>query len=415
MKTTEPTFLIATCILGLAATIVAYGQTPKPTGPPLKWYGVDQIDFREGIPDDLSIVDIQGENPIVRRAETQTASAGSPNPNYAGRDAAVRVCKAVVVDGTDRKAGGAVEVVLRADWGRNWTAPGPLEPGRYLVAGMRPRNGRLPEFDTVSDGTPFVQAERADEVFGLVIFPTKASAISCASDPVERIMESLVQALPGASRTNMERITNFLKDSPLPADDRSATVRTKTPVGWEKSLYDLARQTADPYMRARSLEALMWHHVENMEGEFATALMDCAGDPDAFEVRPPYRGLGPDFSYIGAAAFGLGDLDYWTRSPYDHDRAAQVALNAKNDNIRYYLISQVLWAPNPGDWAEFVKLLREPPKPYWQDMLVRVFARWRGKKPTPKIEYGVVDGVRKITNMPELIEFYSKEYPDVRP
>ncbi len=87
-----------------------------------------------------------------------------------------------------------------------------------------------------------------------------------------------------------------------------------------------------------------------------------------------------------------------------------MALNGKNENIRYYLIDQVVWPPTPGDWAAFVKLLQNPPKPYWQDMLVRAFARWRGDKPSPKIEYGLVHGMRKITNMPALVEFYAKEY-----
>lgn len=415
MKTTSSIIILATCVLAVAATIAACGQTPKPHAPPLKWYGVDQLDFRRGVPDELAILDIQDGNPVARRAEIQTASPAPPNPAYAGRGIAVRTCKALIVSAADRKAGDAAQVILQADWGRNWTSPGPLKPGRYLVVGMRARAGWLPELAIAADGTPFVQAGSSSEIFGLVVFPTQASAVSSAANPVERIIESLVQALPGSSRTNMERITSFLSASMLPADDRFATARTKTPVGWEKSLYDLAHQTGDPYMRARCLEALMWHHVENIEGEFASALMDCADDPDAFSATSGYRGLGPSFGAIGVHAQSLGDRDYWTRSPFDHDRAAQVALNARNDKIRYYLIDQILWAPNPGDWAGFAKLLQQPPAPYWQDMLVRIFARWRGDKPTPKIEYGLVGGIRKITNMPELVEFYSKEYPDVRP
>ena len=382
----------------------------------LKWYGVDQLDFRRGVPDELAILDIQDGNPVTRRAESEIAPAGSPNPNYAGRGIAVRTCKALIVSAADRKAGDAAQVILQADWGRNWTSPGPLKPGRYLVVGMRARSRVAPGIgdrggrNSLRSGGGFERGLRVGRIPNAT-----PQRVSCAANGVERIMESLVQALPGASRTDMVRIMSFLRDSLLPADDRSATVGTEAPMGWEKSLYDLARRPDDPYLRAKSLEVLMQHHVENIEGAFATALMDCADDPDAFAARPPYRGLGPNFEQMGVYAQNRGDRDYWKRSPFDRARAIQVALNAKNDNIRYYLIDQVLWAPAPADWAGFVKLLREPPAPHWQDMLVRVFARWRGNRPTPKIEYGLVGGIRQITNMPELVEFYSKEYPDVRP
>jgi hypothetical protein len=280
---------------------------------------------------------------------------------------------------------------------------------------MKARNGWLPDSNIISGNTTLIPAESSDEVCGLVIFPTTASAVSTTSDPVERIMESLVQALPGASRTNMERITSFLLESRLPADDLSATVRTKTPVGWEKTLHDLVRESKDPYFRAKGLDALMWHRVENIEGEFATALMDCSGDPDAFAPGPDYRGLGAGFNDMGGHAQDLGDRNYWDRSPFDHSRAIQVALYAKNEWIRYYLIDQVVYPPSPADWAEFVKLLRQPPAHYWQDMLVRAFARWRGDKPTPKIEYGLVNGRRQIVNMDDLVQFYSQEYLSTPP
>ena len=415
MKTTESIILLAACLAALTVTLAAQGQSPKPAVPPVKWYGEVQIDFRRGIPDELSVVDIQDGGSIAKRAEARIVSAATLAVGNDWRDAAMRICKSLVVSGTDRKPGDDLQVVLRAEVGRNSTSPGPLKPGRYVVVGMRPRNGLLPDSNIISDGTRLVRAESSDEVFALVIFPTSASAVSTTSDPVERIMESLVQALPGASRTNMERITSFLSDSRLPADDLSATVRTKTPVGWEKTLHDLVLESKDPYFRANGLEALMWHRVENIEGEFATALMDCSGDPDAFAPGPDYRGLGAGFNDMGGHAQDLGDRNYWDRSPFDHSRATQVALYAKNDWIRYYLINHVVYPPSPADWAEFVKLLRQPPAHYWQDMLVRAFARWRGDKPTPKIEYGLVNGRRQIVNMDDLVQFYSQEYLSTPP
>jgi hypothetical protein len=399
----------------VASTLAAYDQTADPLAPQVRWYGEVQIDFRRAVPDEVLIIDLKDGNPVARRPETKMGADGKASSGNPPGDVAVRVCKGLVVDGAGRKAGDAVQVVLLSNMGRNWASPGPLEPGRYLVVGMKARNGLLPESPIISAGTSFVAAESSDEIFGLVIFPTKASTVGAASDRIERIMESLVQALPGASRTNMVRITSFLLDSILPADDLSATVRRKAPVGWEKTLYDQARQTDDSYFRAKSFEVLMRHHVESVEGEFATALMDCADDPDAFASRHPYRGLGPSFWEMGARAVTDGDRDYQTRMQFDRARAIQVALKGKNDNIRYYLIDQVVRATTPEDWAGFVKLLQNPPKPNWQEMLVRAFARWRGDKPTPKIEYGLVDGMRKITNMPALVEFYAKEYLTAHP
>jgi hypothetical protein len=166
----------------------------------------------------------------------------------------------------------------------------------------------------------------------------------------------------------------------------------------------------DPFFRAKGFEVLMWRRVEGVERSFATALMDCGDDIDAFGTRSGYTGLGPDFSDLGSRASSDNDPDYCKHSPYDRTRAIQVALHGKNDAIRYYLINQVVYPENAATWVGFVKLLQNPPNREWAEMLVRRFAFWRYGKPTPKIEYAVVKGIRQVTNMTQLVDFYTKEY-----
>ncbi len=402
------------CASTLVFVALAWGQT-GPKNLPLNridrnscWYGVKNIDFRRGAPDAVLLIDIGHQGKNEQRPHYQLVTSLDGSIRQDDRDSTRLIAKGKVISGAGLQTGRVATVVLPADLGSSVTSYVPFKPGRYLVIGMLPKNQLLPESEIIASGTGATKTAYTNEVFGLAVFPTKATKVNDAVDPYERVCSNLVLALKGSERDFVTRITSLMRNCVDKKNESRPQVQP--PSGWLSLLYGIAEQSRDSYFRAKCYETLMYFGVMNVEGKFATALMDCAIDPKLFESGPDYGGLGPCFDETGGRASSNGDQSYWDRSPYSHDRAVTTALNGKNLAIRYYLIDQVIHVTAPDDWSKFVLLLQNPPDPSWQEMMVRAFEFWRYGKPTPKIEYGIVNGIRRVTNMPELIKFYTEEY-----